>query len=114
MLIYVASPYSHPNPKVRDYREFVARRYVTKKLFEEPKIIRISPIVYWHSAAKLFRLESDAAYYWEYNMELLKHCDSVEVLCMENWGNSVGVAELEIPAAMKMGKGIKYIDQAFI
>lgn len=104
--IYLGSPYSHPDPEVRQQRfETVCR--ATAALIRQGKII-YAPIVHGHPLCQ-FGLPGDWAFWERYDMEFLKRCDVVAVLTLEGWRESVGV-RAEIEAAKRLEKPVTYLD----
>lgn len=105
MIIYVASPYSSPDPAVVQKRFEAARDFVTKNI--SGAAVLFSPIVYCHELAKAAQLPTDAAFWFEFNFRMLKACDKVLVLKLDGWEQSVGVAS-EIAYARSHAKQIEY------
>lgn len=102
MLIYLASPYSHPDRNVRETRFAVSLIYVAERIKAGDHIF--SPIVYAHSWAEDYELPTDAAFWEAMNNKFIAACQSVYVLTMSGWRESVGVKaevlkahELDIP-----------------
>jgi uncharacterized protein DUF1937 len=88
---YLASPYSHSDPRV------VADRYLeAQKCFVwllRQKIWTYSPIIHCHDLCQRFGLPCDAAFWWEYNREMLKSASKIYVLLLDGWQESRGVSE---------------------
>lgn len=104
-MIYIASPYSHPNPDVRQARyEAACRTAVT--LLRTGQII-FSPIVHSHPLAA-FGLPDDWAFWGRIDRAMLEWCDEVVVLMLDGWDRSVGVRE-EIAYARALGLPIRYL-----
>lgn len=93
-MIYLASPYSDPNPAV------VAERYrlteaATAELLRR-RVWVYSPIVHCHHMATVHGLPTDAAFWRDYNEHMLGRSDELHVLCIDGWHRSLGVRhELE-------------------
>ena len=105
-MIYLASPYSHINPAVREER-FLQVRFVTVAMLRAGQPV-FSPIVYGKD------LEKQIGYTFEnwqiLNDAMIKACEVMFVLCLDGWKESRGVAH-EIKLARSLGKAIAYIDQ---
>ncbi len=104
-MTYLASPYSHPGSKIVDDRYFATLAHVARRARENKQVI--SPIVHWHVAAITHNLPGDAQFWLDWNMKMLKLCDSLEVLCLPGWEESKGV-QLEIQLALRLGLPIRY------
>jgi len=88
-MIYIASPYSHPKPEIREARYLDVMAY-TAHLFRQ-KIWCHSPIVHCHELAKIHILPTDAAFWFEYNEHVMKRCDELWILQLPGWNESKGV-----------------------
>ncbi len=92
--IYLASPYSHPDPGVVENRYQSVMAYTALLLIKKQWVY--SPIVHCHEMAKKHKLPTDAAYWQDYNETMLRAADELYVLMLHKWQNSVGVRmELE-------------------
>ena len=97
-MIYVISPYSHPDLGVRQQR-FVAACCATAALARAGHLA-ISPIVHGHSLAE-FGLPTDWSFWQHWRRDLLARCDEVIVLQLDGWIESVGVqAEIALARAL--------------
>lgn len=90
-MIYLASPYSHPEPAVRQrrYEQTMAAQAYLLRRGEHV----YSPIVACHPMALAHDLPTDAEWWAEYNLDMLKRCSDVYVLCLFGWEDSKGVAQ---------------------
>jgi nucleoside 2-deoxyribosyltransferase len=104
-MIYLASPYSHPDPAVQEQR-FLAVCEAAAKLMVRGYVI-FSPVAHSHPIAQ-FGLPKDWNYWAEFDRDFLSHCDSMIVLMLPGWRESVGV-RAEIAIMTKMKKTIAYI-----
>ena len=96
-MIYLASPYSHPDPVVREAR-FDAACRATADLIRGGQAV-FSPIVHGHQLVR-FGLPTDWAFWQRFDEEHLRRCDEVLVLQIDGWRDSVGVrAELAVAEA---------------
>lgn len=93
--IYLASPYSDPDPAI------VQRRYhlvlsATASLLRDC-IWTYSPIVHCHELARLHSLPTDFAFWRDYNKAMLQKANAIALLDIPGWENSKGVKdELQI------------------
>ncbi len=105
---YLASPYSHADPAVRDERFREACR-VAAELMQRGEVV-FSPIAHSHSIAEAkpgpwaidhdFWLRQDAPY--------LEACSMLYVLALPGWEQSRGVAH-EIGRARERGIPVEFI-----
>jgi hypothetical protein len=88
--IYVASPYSHPDPDIREKRFLAVRSYVGKMLKDGVPVF--SPIVHCHQIALDFGLPTDASFWRNYAAAMLRNASYLHVLTLPGWEESIGVA----------------------
>ena len=104
-LAYLASPYSDPDPTIREAR-FAAVAKEARSLIENLnpphnfRLVVYSPIFHWHSIANKFGLPVDAEYWRQCNEEVLSRCDELIILMLDGWSESVGI-KAEIDFAKK-------------
>jgi hypothetical protein len=89
-VIYLASPYSHPDPLIMQSRFEVAER-VTAQLLNK-RVWVYSPIVHCHALATRFNLPRNFEFWRDYNFALLRHASELYVTDMPGWDESKGVA----------------------
>jgi hypothetical protein len=104
-MIYLASPYSHPDPAVREQRYAAALLFTAQQLSEGIAIF--SPIVYGHQLSIVHSFPTDAKSWASFNDDMLDICDRLWVLKLDGWEQSVGVAE-EIRQAKALDLPISY------
>lgn len=103
-MIYLASPYSHPDPAVRErrYQQAIA---CTVALLREGHVV-FSPIVHSVPLAAA-GLPSDWQYWRDYDHEMIRRADALFVLALEGWRESIGVQEeVAFAAALRKPIGI--------
>lgn len=88
-MIYLASPHSHPSAFVREKRYLQAMEYTAYLL--QQGIFVYSPIVHTHEISKLAQFPADFAFFSAYDFDMLKRCDELRVLMLEDWHFSKGV-----------------------
>jgi hypothetical protein len=105
-LIYLASPYTHPDPAVQQLRfEHVCQ--IAGALMRKGHLI-FSPIAHTHPIAMRSDLPKGWDFWQRYDQKLLDCCDEVWVLCVEGWKESVGV-QAEIAVADALHKQVRYV-----
>lgn len=102
-MIYLASPYSHPDKAVREERYNKALE-CTKWLMKSGVSV-FSPIVNSHF---LDDVSMDCDFWVEYDKWFLERCDCLFVLRVDGWEASKGVAR-EIALARELKKPIFFI-----
>ena len=105
-MIYLASPYSHTDPAVREARYHAACR-ATAALIRAGQVV-FSPIVHGPPLVA-FGLPTGWDFWEQTDRAFIERCDEVAVLMLDGWDQSVGVrAELEI--ARELGKPVRFLD----
>lgn len=108
-LSYLASPYSHPDPAVKEQRFREACR-VSGNLMRRGKSI-FAPIPHSHSIEQHFEGGGvEGMDFWlSQDFAVLRHCSELLVLKLEGWERSKGVAA-EVELAGKLGIPVFYIE----
>lgn len=106
MLIYLASPYSHPDPEIRRQR-FETVCFAAANLMREGHHI-FSPIAHTHPIALHGELPKGWEFWQEYDRKIIAVCGELWVLRMDGWDKSVGV-QAEIKIAEELGIPVKYV-----
>ena len=106
-LTYLASPYSDRDPDVREGR-YRAACAVAAVLSARGDLV-FSPVAHGHGIA----LSGGLPVSWEHgerlDLRMLASCDSLTVLCVAGWSESVGVAA-EIAFARELGLPVLLVD----
>lgn len=105
-MIYLASPYSHSDPAVRDARFALTRDYVAKCLSAGEVIF--SPIVYTHEMACRYSLPGDAKWWERFNNHMILSSRGIRILQIDGWGVSKGVRQ-EIELAKSLYLPMEFI-----
>jgi len=87
--IYLASPYSHPLPEIREGR-FQANERAMVHYFRKKTTV-FCPIVHWHAVALKNNLPFTFDYYEVQNDPLVIAARSVHILELDGWIESKGV-----------------------
>ena len=104
-MIYLASPYSDPDPGVRQHRFQEVCRHAARMMREGEMVY--SPIAHSHCIAR-FGLPVDWGFWEAHSRAMLSRCDAVAVLHLDGWDRSVGVRR-EIEIATTMGIPVRHI-----
>ena len=103
-MLYLASPYSHPDPAVREQR-FKAVCCMAARLMLDNKFV-YAPIVHCHPLAPYY-VPTDWAF-WEHHARWhIERCNEVLVYALDGWDESVGV-QAEIKIALALHKPVRY------
>lgn len=106
--IYLASPYSHPDPAVREGRYVAACRKTAQ--YARKGIAVFAPIVHSHPVAAYMEPEQcmDFDLWMKLDLPILKDAHEMHILCIEGWRTSRGVTR-EIEFADSLGIPVKQV-----
>jgi nucleoside 2-deoxyribosyltransferase len=105
-VLYLASPYSHPDKAVqleRFHKVCKAAGYFIKRGYAV-----YSPIVHMHSIVETCAFPAGWAYWQAMDETFLRLCDELWVLCLDGWDVSEGV-QAEIAYAEELGMHIRLV-----
>ena len=105
-MIYLASPYSHPDAPMREARFRDVCR-AAARLMREGHVV-FSPIAHGHPIAA-YGLPTDWRFWEPFDREQLERCDELVVLTLAGWRESKGV-QAEIQIARELGKPVRFLD----
>lgn len=105
-MIYLASPYTHPDPRVRE-RRFQEACRVSASLLRAGVVV-FSPIAHSHPIAN-YGLPTSWEFWSQVDREYLARCDLLAILTIPGWRESTGV-QAEIEIAKELGLRIIYIN----
>jgi hypothetical protein len=108
-MIYLASPYSHASPTVREQRYRDVLRLSAQLIFTNQLTV-FSPIVYGHQMSVEFGVATDAETWAGFNTAMQRQCTAVYVACLDGWKDSRGIAA-EIALAEQLAQPITYLDK---
>jgi hypothetical protein len=108
MRIYLATPYSHPDPTVREARFRVVNAVAAQLMRAGHHVF--SPISHCHPIALAGELPTDWKYWEAYDRGFLEWADEMYIVAQEGWAESAGV-RAEILLVRKLGKAIRYLDE---
>ena len=105
-MIYLANPYSDPDPKVLQLRYQKVSEACAG--LARKKLTVYSPIAHWHPIAMMYDLEKSYKFWKRMDQEMIRICNNFWVLTLDEWNESKGVIE-ETAYATSLNKEIKYI-----
>lgn len=105
--VYLASPYTHPSPAVREYR-YLKAAHACAVLFKGG-IVPYSPIVHWHEISKIFDMPKDHNFWIMADSIMLTGAREFIVLMLDGWEQSAGV-QRELKFSKLLSKPISYIE----
>jgi hypothetical protein len=107
-MIYLASPYAHPEAAIQEWRASMAARAAAVLIARGHLVI--SPIAHGHAIVQQDVLRQISGERWyEYGFELLRRCEQLWVLELAGWQESQGV-QREIEIARSKGIPLTSID----
>lgn len=105
-MIYLASPYTHPNAEIQAKRYQETLQIVTKMFGQGYHVL--NPIVYGY-----WIIQSGSKGDWQtwanFDTVILNLCDQFWVLKLDGWDKSVGIAA-EIKIAKSLGRDIVFVE----
>ncbi len=110
-MIYVASPYTHADPEVREKRFTAAFNY-THYLMQTGRTC-FSPIVYGHQFHTLKGVPQNFEFWQDLNNTVLILASEVHVLKLPDWELSRGIKQ-EIHLADQWNIPVRFIDHESI
>ncbi|MAH46996.1 hypothetical protein CMI37_14310 [Candidatus Pacearchaeota archaeon] len=104
-MIYLASPYSDPDPAVRQQRFDAVCRHAAEMMRSGDHVF--SPIAHTHPIAT-YGLPGDWQFWEAFDRQFIELCDEVCVLMLDGWRQSEGL-QAEIRIALEMGMPVRYL-----
>jgi hypothetical protein len=106
-LIYLASPYSHPEDSVRRENYLIVTKIAADLVYRG--YVAISPITYGHMLLEHAKMPTDWEFWENFCITLLEKCEKI-IVCnnMVGWDKSRGVSA-EIEFAKNNGIEIEYL-----
>jgi hypothetical protein len=109
-IIYLASPYTHPERMVKELRFHKVTEYTAKQVAEGN--IVFSPITYGHLLSEFHDMPTDFKFFENFCLTFLSKCDEMHILKIEGWEESEGIDQEEQFCYMN-NIPVKYIDYEF-
>ena len=92
---YLATPYTHDDPLIEDYRAMVSDK-IAADLTADGRVI-FAPISAWHHISRKHKLPGLFEYWLKLDEEFLKICKTMIIITLPGWRESRGVnAEINI------------------
>lgn len=108
-LVYVATPFSDPDPIIRQNRYLDTYWFIREQTRKYPSNLYYSPIYYYYRIAQSIGARDDADFWWGHNKLMLDAASRMLVVKMAGWEKSKGV-KAEIEYMTKLKKPIKYVE----
>ena len=90
--IYLASPYSNKDPKIRESRVEAVNKKAAE-LMEAGNLV-FSPLSHSHPISKYTKIDPcDNEFWLRQDLWILQHCDEFHILCLDGWKKSDGVED---------------------
>jgi len=102
-MIYLASPYTHEDPFVREDRYLRAMQALSFLLRDGHVVY--SPIVHCHEMAKILDIPKESDFWWNYNKGMIEASRGILILRLDGWEQSIGIKQ-EREYAESMGKEV--------
>jgi hypothetical protein len=105
-MIFIASPYTHPDYSVRQRRYKRVQEY-THRCMQLGEVV-FSPIVYGHVFVQYDERAITSDYWKDFNDHMLMASTSMRVYCLPGWDTSAGV-DAEIAYAYRLTIPMEYV-----
>ena len=106
-LIYIASPFTHKDPAIREERTAAACKYAAQLM--RNGYVAFSPIAHSTRILQFAELPDTTAFWLQQDLAILERCNEIHVLCLDGWQDSTGV-KWELEQATNWSMTIRYID----
>lgn len=106
-MIYLATPYSHPDRGERYIRFKIAERQVL--ILTQGGHVVYSPIVYWHAMAEQSGLPTTHDFWIHQNEAIMAKSDAIVVVKISGWNTSNGIKH-EIDYGYENGIPVYFIE----
>ena len=110
-MLYLATPYAHNDPAVMEKRYHASCRAAAKLL--KSGIVVINPLANTIPTIEFGGLELEHDEFLKIDLQILRRCDEVLILGLDQWEKSDGV-RLEMFEAMALRKPITLIEESDI
>jgi len=105
--VYLAGPYAHNDPAVRETRYRLLTATAAKMMREGTPVY--SPITHNHLLATMNEMPTGWDFWRSMDEQMIEQCIELHVLMLDGWKESVGVTA-EIGIAESLGKPVKFIE----
>jgi len=111
-LIYLATPYNHAQPEIREYRYMEAvRMSATIMNSTKHNVMVFSPIAHSHNIAVHGPFDGGWDYWEKFDYRMIDACDEIWVFTMFGWRTSKGI-KAELAYAAMYEKPVKEVQFA--
>jgi hypothetical protein len=107
-MIYLASPYTDPDPEVMRERYRACCTVLAYFAQSRPDYVLYSPIAMWHPIAELHNLPREVGFWWRQDEHMIKNCAMLLVLMYPGYDTSKGV-DREEKLAGYLGIPVRYL-----
>jgi len=105
--LYLAAPYSDPDPVVRRYRVDMANRKAAELMMQG--FLVFSPLSHSHPVSKYCDVDPcDNDFWLKQDLWILEICNEMRILCLPGYQESKGI-QIEKEYAKQLGKPVVYI-----
>ena len=104
---YLATPYSHPDPAVKQRRFEIACSEALRLMIEGHVVF--SPIAHSHAIETVTNQSNPHEFWMRQDFHILSKCDTLVILLIDGWDQSRGVRE-EIEYALLWGIPLVYLE----
>jgi hypothetical protein len=105
-MIYLASPYSDPNPNIMQLRYDLVCEACAG--LAKMTLVVYSPIAHWHPIATKYNLPKSHHFWRSHNYTMIRLCDQFLILTIDGWEASEGIKD-DKKYALGKEKLIRYI-----
>jgi len=109
-LVYLASPYSDPDPAVQEQRFKDVSRCAA--LLMQEGVLVFCPIAHFTPIANYANLPHGWEFYAPFDRAFLEMCGAVLVCCFDGWEGSIGI-KAEVAIAGELGIPVGYLVEPF-
>ena len=108
-MIYLSTPYTHPDPDVMEER-FRAACRVAWRLMNEGMVV-YSPIAHNHTIVSISGVLPWGWDFWEkFDRHMIALSEKVVIVMIDGWKDSKGI-KAEFDIAQELGKPVEFIDE---
>lgn len=103
-MMYLASPYYHPDALIMKTRYLLAKQATIGLLSQD--IWTYSPIVHNHP----LEMQREHEFWMRFDLDMLRRCDSLGILDIPGWRESKGVA-IEMDIATRLDMKFQFVSE---
>lgn len=107
-LIYLASPFTNPNPSVRQNRRLAAAGVLAYYAKPETELFLYSSIVHWGYVEEFYSVPQEFEYWKNKDFFMINKSHALWVLPLEGWKKSYGIQQ-ELEYANDLQKPIFFV-----